>query len=69
MIRHLRRQLGTRFVGGFVPTEFARRHYPDCVADVSTNRRDFIDTSGRGGIGVSTHGLYRFVPRAWRSTS
>ena len=62
LIRRLRARFGHRFVGGFVPTEFAKRQYPDCIAEVSTAQRDFLRTVGHGGVGVSTRGLANSNP-------
>lgn len=57
LIRLLRSELGSRFIGGFVPSDYAAAHFSDCLAQVSTRRPDFLSCVAKGGIGISTRGL------------
>lgn len=59
-IRLLRREFGERFVGGFTPSDYAREHYPDCIADGrTTERRHFMALVKRADVCVATMGLHR----------
>lgn len=57
LIRTLRAGLGERFVGGLVPTEYARQHYPDVLSTVSARRQHFIRWSKRYLVGIYVRGL------------
>jgi hypothetical protein len=57
VIRRLRAELGDQFVGGLVPTEYARAHYPDVLASAPARRRVFIRWSKRNLVGVYVRGL------------
>jgi hypothetical protein len=62
-IRALRDHYGSAFTGGLMPTSFARRRYPDCIArSVSTARHRFLRTMHDCDICVSTTGLHRSNP-------
>ena len=60
LVRNLRKALGERFVGGLMHTEFARREYPDCLADSprATQRSRYIRTLRQADIGIATTGLH-----------
>ena len=58
VVRGLRKAFGNRFVGGLVPTKFAKTHYPDAVTDRPTRRKAYIRTSKHALIGVYTRGLH-----------
>jgi hypothetical protein len=59
-IRALRRRFGRQFLGGFQRSDYACKHYPDCVVDasVSTLRRDYLKCLKSYCIGIATTGLY-----------
>ena len=57
LIRRLRSELGPRFVGGFVPSDYVARTFEDCIADVPTRRPDFLEQVTRGGVAISTVGV------------
>jgi hypothetical protein len=58
LVRTLRRELGQRFLGGLVPTEFARKHYSDVLTDLPSRRRWYPRVAKRGLIGIYTRGLH-----------
>ena len=57
IIRELQRALGDQFIGGLVPTEYARQHYPDVLASNPARRQHFIRWSKRNLVGVYVRGL------------
>lgn len=59
-IRRLRRELGSRFVGGFIHNDYTRRRYKDCLAiDAGmTRKRDYVETMKSHPICVATTGLH-----------
>lgn len=59
-IRSLRRALGKRFLGGFVPSAFARNNYPDLVVDdpAITSKSHYLRTVRQSAVGVATTGLH-----------
>ncbi|MBT8496363.1 MAG: glycosyltransferase [Deltaproteobacteria bacterium] len=58
LVMHLRRELGERFIGGLEDTPFARRHFPDCIATVPTNRSAFLPLMHRSLVAITTTGLH-----------
>jgi hypothetical protein len=57
-IRLLRGELGPDFVGGLVPSDHARREYPDCVVDrAPTRKANYLRTLKECDICVTTKGL------------
>jgi hypothetical protein len=57
-IRALRAEFGARFVGGLAPTPFARKHFPDCVADPSVcQKHRYLRLMKRALVCVATRGL------------
>lgn len=57
IIRALKEGLGEQFIGGLVPTEFARQHYANLLATAPARRQLFIRWSKRNLIGVYVRGL------------
>jgi hypothetical protein len=57
-IRILKRAFGNRFIGGLAPDDFARKHYPDCLAQVSTRQIDYLRLLRQSLIAVTTTGLH-----------
>lgn len=60
-VRLLRNELGNRFLGGLVPTEYARKHYPDLITTAPTKRRDFIQLVKTSQVLVYTRGLHHSI--------
>ncbi|MCL6474546.1 MAG: hypothetical protein K6U75_05785 [Firmicutes bacterium] len=57
VMRRLRAELGDQFVGGLVPTAYAREHYPDVLSSAPARRQKFIRWSKRYLVGVYVRGL------------
>jgi len=64
VVRALRRALGERFIGGALPTPFARQAYPDVVCDWDTRRSAYLKTMQTCRIGIYTCGLHEAT--AWK---
>lgn len=62
LVRELRREFGSRFRGGLVPTPMACRLYPDLLSTAPTRRSAYIDFSKRCLVAVSTRGLHHSMP-------
>lgn len=58
LIRFMKKALGTRFRGGVVPTDFARRHYADVLLEQAFRRKEYIRMGQRCLIGVYSRGLH-----------
>jgi hypothetical protein len=58
-VRSLKRKFGGQFLGGLLPTDAARRDYPDlCVPMGSTKRRAYMDAVKKCLVCVTTTGLH-----------
>lgn len=57
IIRALRRRFADRFVGGFIPTPYARMRYPDCLSREKHSRADYIRMLTSCRICLYTRGL------------
>lgn len=64
VVRALRKGLGDRFVGGAVPTPFAREHFPDVVCHWDTRRSAYLKTMQTCRVGIYTKGLHHAM--AWK---
>ena len=62
LVRALRKALRDRFIGGVVPTAFARAHFGDVVTASPTRFSNYIAFSKAIQIGVNTRGLYQSTP-------
>ncbi|CCH74897.1 hypothetical protein BN11_4950002 [Nostocoides australiense Ben110] len=62
IIRALRAGLGPSFVGGFVPSPYARSRYPDLLSASPSTPREYAKLACRATVGVSTVGLHGSVP-------
>lgn len=62
IIKRMRGAFGERFVGGFVPSEFAVRAYPSLLTDQSTSRADYFRLVRSCNIGLSSVGLHGSNP-------
>ena len=61
-IRALRDAFGERFFGGFAPSDFACKTYPDLVLNNNSyKKRNYISILQRNAIGVATAGLHGSV--------
>ncbi len=57
LVRALRKNFKNNFVGGILPTVFARKHYPDCITTHATDNKDYIRLLKSNLIGIYTRGL------------
>jgi hypothetical protein len=57
MVRALKKEFGPRFVGGLVPTPFAKAHYPDDLTPHSSNYARYLALKKRCLISVYTRGV------------
>jgi hypothetical protein len=57
MVRALKRAFGARFIGGLVPTAFAREHFPDDLTPHSSKYADYLRIKKRCLISVYTRGV------------
>lgn len=64
VVRALRKELGDRFVGGALPTPFARQMYPDVVCHWDTRRSAYLKTMQTCRVGIYTKGLHHAT--AWK---
>ena len=64
IVRALREAFGRRFLGGVVPSDFAKANYPDCITSFGTGRREYLQLTKRSLIGVYTRGLHQAI--AWK---
>ena len=57
MVRALKQAFGTRFIGGLVPTPFARANYPEDLTPHSSRYREYLALKKRCLISVYTRGV------------
>ena len=62
LVRALRHRLGGRFLGGIVPSAFARRFCPDAITALPVAMRAYPQVVKRALIGISTRGLHHSIP-------
>ena len=62
LIRRLRRELGSRYLGGLIPTERARRDFPELVREDGVRRDDYLALMRSSAVGISTRGLFHSTP-------
>jgi hypothetical protein len=67
LVRALRRVLGRHFIGGVIPTPFARRHHPDLLTPLPYSMRTYPRLVGRALVGVCSQGLHRSVASSSRN--
>ena len=58
LVRALRRQFGSRFVGGIVRTPFAEEHYRDCLTPFPSDQWSYSQLLRTSSIAVSTAGIH-----------
>lgn len=58
-IRALRNAFGEKFLGGFAPSELAKKYYPDLLLhNNSYNKKNYIEILRASTIGIATAGLH-----------
>jgi hypothetical protein len=62
LIRRLQRELGSRFLGGLIPTVRARRDYPELVREAGVRRDAYLALMRASAVGISTRGLFHSTP-------
>lgn len=62
IVRLLRKEFGSRFAGGVLPTPYARSHYPDALSESPAARPEYVRFSLRYAIGINTRGLHYSNP-------
>ena len=62
LVRALRKHFPKNFRGGLIPTETARKHYPDTLTNQATRPSEYLAASKLSLIGISTRGLHHSVP-------
>jgi len=58
LVRCLRREFGSRFKGGLVPTAFACTHYSDAISPEPHRRSEHVQRSRAALIGIYSRGLH-----------
>ena len=56
-VRALKREFGSRFIGGLAATDYAKQHYPDDLTSHSSKSQDYVRLKQRCLIGIYTRGL------------
>lgn len=64
VIRALKREFGSRFIGGFVPSSVARERYPDCISEHPVGQKEYLNLIKDSLVAVYTRGI-RNSP-AWK---
>ncbi len=57
-VRALRSAFGDVFMGGLEPTDFAARHFPDCLTNLKTDKEKYLELVKQCSIAVTTTGLH-----------
>lgn len=57
LIKLLRREFPERFLGGFVPSEVAKKKYKDALTNVPTAPEEYLNGVKKAGIVIYTRGL------------
>jgi hypothetical protein len=61
VVRALKKEFGSRFHGGVVPTAYARANFPDALTPGECKRSVYIAQAKRSLIGVYTRGLHHSI--------
>lgn len=61
LLRALKREFGSRVIGGVVPTPFARKAYPDLITNLPCRQPQYIRWAKRPLIGIYFRGLFGAV--------
>lgn len=62
LLRRLRKELGDRFLGGLIPSERARRDFPDLVREDGVRRHEYLAIMRPSAVGISSRGLFHSTP-------
>jgi hypothetical protein len=62
LVRRLRQELGSRFLGGLVPTPRATRDFPELVRYDGVRRHEYLELMRTSAVGISTRGLFHSTP-------
>ncbi|MFW8602215.1 hypothetical protein ACOHYD_12145 [Desulfobacterota bacterium M19] len=57
-VRALRSAFGDVFMGGLEPTDFAARHFSDCLTNLKTNKEKYLELVKQCSVAVTTTGLH-----------
>jgi hypothetical protein len=58
LIRALKSEFKERFLGGVVPTEYAKEKYPDLLTTLPTRHPQYVKWAKRPAIAIHTRGLF-----------
>ena len=58
LLRALKREFGPRLVGGLVPSEYARTHFPELTTAMPTRQPQYVAWAKRPAIAIYTRGLF-----------
>jgi hypothetical protein len=58
LVRLLRKEFQDRFIGGLVPTDHAKRAYPELVTSLSTRRSNYASLIGRCLVCIYVRGVH-----------
>jgi len=64
LVKLLKKELKSKFVGGLMPTEFAQRYFSELVVPSSFSRKAYINLRNKCLIGVYSIGLHHSI--AWK---
>lgn len=57
LIRHLRKDFGSVYLGGFIPESISRKYYPDCLTSLPTAPDLYLKLVNETSIGIYSRGL------------
>ena len=57
LIRSLRKTFKDRYIGGLLPTTYAKKYYPDCITEKATDSKGYIKLLKSNLVGIYTRGL------------
>ncbi len=57
LIRTLRSEFGSSFVGGFIPDDLVRERYADCISNIASDKASYYGAMRDAGVVIYTRGL------------
>ncbi len=63
-IEALRQSFGNQFIGGLMPDDFARKHYPGLITRHGSSRKEYLELVRRCQVVVFTRGIRQSI--GWR---
>jgi len=57
LIRALRKNFNDRYIGGLLPTAYAKKYFPDCITTNATDSRGYIKLLKSNLVGIYSRGL------------